>query len=469
MINLEALDKDRSIYFVGIGGVGMSSLAFLLGEQGYTVIGSDSAESGNVKALRNAGIEVTIGHDPSNVRVGTSVIVASLAAVGLTNPEVLRGREIGIRVADRAHLLGSVMAQYEESIAVSGTAGKTTTTTLFDRVLTGVGLDPTTVVGSPTTPDSPNYRNGRGKYVVAEACEYYRAFHHIRPGTAVVLNMVPGDHGDYFPDPEDMYDAFDTFIGNIRQGGLLVTSADQPRTRNLGQGRDLRRVTFGFSPEADYQAVILGWDGGRARFAVLYRGESLGEIASGLLGKHNVTNTLAVIATGHQHGLTLDDMREPIESFTGAPRRLQFQGKRYGVNVWDDLACTPEEMQATMSALRGAAGTGRITVVLRPNSYSRVRDLLQHYPDAFTRDDRIVLTGIFRGRDKDTFGMTPKHVLKVLRMAGLDVQYVPDVKEAPNTESILGALHGMREGDTLITVGPNDIAPIGRAWLGSQA
>ncbi|MFJ8629056.1 UDP-N-acetylmuramate--L-alanine ligase [Kitasatospora sp. NPDC093550] len=469
MINLAALDKNRPIHFVGIGGVGMSSLALLLNRQGHKVTGSDSAESGNVDALRAAGIEVTIGHDPSNVQSRTAVVVASLAAVGLTNSEVLWGRQIGIRVADRARLLGSVLAPHEESIAVAGTAGKTSTTTLLGLVLTAAGLDPTIVVGSPATQDNPNYRDGRGKYAVAEACEYYRAFHHIRPGTAIVLNMVPGDHGDYFTSPEDMYDAFDTFVGNIRQGGLLVTSADQPRTRDLGQGRDLRRVTFGFSPEADYRAVILGWDGGRARFAVLYRGELLGEIASGLLGEHNVTNTLAVIATGHQHGLTLDEMREPIESFTGAPRRLQFQGKRDGVNVWDDLACTPEEMKATMSALRGAAGSGRITVVLRPNSYSRVRDLLQQYPDAFTSRDRIVLTGIFRGRDKETFEMTPEHVLEVLCEAGLNVQYVPDVNDAPNTESILGALQGMREGDTLITVGPNDIAPIGRAWLGSQA
>lgn len=463
MFDLQRIPKDLPIHFVGIGGCSMSGLALLLHQRGYRITGSDRNDSVNVREARRAGIPVVIGHRASHVHSDAQIIVTTAAAVGQENPEIQEGRRRGLVVVDRAELLASVMAQHPVSVAIAGTAGKTTTTSLVARVLTAAGLDPTVSIGS-SAKNGDNYRDGAGDYAVTEACEYHRAFHYLRPHTAVVLNAVPGDHGDYFTDDEDTKDAFRTFVGNLRSDGLLIVSADDQHARELGVGISQRRLMFGLAETADYRATDMSWDRGRARFQVLYRGEELGVLAPNLMGVHNVTNILAVVAVGHQHGLSLDQMREAIESFTGAPRRLQFQGDRDGVAVYDDLACTPGEIDATMNALRRATDGG-IAVVLRPNSYSRVRDLLGAFPACFA-DEAIVVTDIYPGRDTEDHGMHARDVERVLREAGLDAHYIPDRNGIPDAAAICAYLNGrLSAGDTLITVGPADVAPIGPTWL----
>ncbi|MFF4371508.1 UDP-N-acetylmuramate--L-alanine ligase [Streptomyces sp. NPDC001594] len=457
--------KEKPVHFVGIGGCNMSALAGALHQRGYTVTGSDIANGPNVRALTQSGIQVSIGHATSNLPDSSQLVVASLAAVGRTNPEVLQGEEWGVRTVDRAELLAAIMAQHPESIAVSGTRGKSTTTSLVAAVFVAAGLDPTVSVG--TTADQGNYRNGGGRHAIVEACEYHRAFHYMQPSAALILNVVHGDHGDYFKNEEDTHSAFHDFAGKIRHGGLLVTSADCPvaRTITASQGR---RVTFGLAQTADYQAKITSWHDGRPRFTVLHRGTTMGELAPHLLGQHNVTNILGAVAMGHQHGLELDQMRDAVETFAGAPRRLQHLGTRNGVHVYDDKACTPGEAAATMAAIRRAT-PGNIAIVLRPTSFSRVRDLLNEYPDPFAKGDRIVVTDIYPGRDTEDFGMHARDVVRVLAEAGLDAHYVPDNGTAPDVEAVCAHMsRWARDVSALVTFGPNDVAQVGHAYLDGQ-
>ncbi|GGN71996.1 UDP-N-acetylmuramate--L-alanine ligase [Streptomyces albiflavescens] len=457
-MDIGLLPKGKTIHFVGIGGSSMSGLAIMLHRFGYRVSGSDREENANLRAVREAGICSAVGHRSGNVHEDVRLIV-STPAIRKDNPELLAGRTRGLPVVDRGEVLGRIMGGYAQGIAVAGTHGKTTVTSLITAMLTAAGLDPGASVGTAATSDGGNHRMGSGPHFVAEACEYHRNFLHLRPSTAVVLN-VKAEHSDYFAGLDDTMDAFRGFVDGIRPGGTLVASADCARARTLTVGPGRQRVSFGAAADADVRAEGLTWDDGRPRFSVTYRGEKLGDLAPRLLGRHNVDNVLAAVAVGHLCGLTLDDMRAGIESFGGAPRRVQGKGTRNGVQVYDDIACHPTEIAATMDAVRGAARGGRILVVLRPNSYVRVRDFMEQYADCFAAGETVVVTDIFAGRDTEEYGVHSRDLVRVMRSAGRDVRYIQDL---PGICAFVD--EALRAGDTLVTIGPGDIGSVGETWL----
>lgn len=461
MLDLQRVSTASPVHFVGVGGCGMSGLALTLHHRGYRVSGSDRAESANVLALRRSGVPVTLGHRSEGLPADAGLIVVSTAAIAPDVPDLVAGRRRGVPVVDRAELLAALMAQHRVGIAVAGTRGKTTTASLLGWILESVGLDPGLSVGSAVRPVAGNYRLGAGPHFVAEACEYHRAFWHLHAQVAVVLNIAE-DHSDCFTDLADTQAAFRGFAERIDPAGLLV-AAEGTVAALEGVG-PARRVSFALGAGAaaasgesgmHYAAQIIDWSAGRAHLSVFLDGRQLGMLTPRLPGQHNAHNVLAAVAAGHQLGLELSAMREPIEAFAGAPRRLQVRYTTDGVRVVDDIACHPGEIAATMDAVRRMAAGGRVVVVLRPNSFTRVRDYLHDYAEAFTADESVLVTDIYPGRDTATHGVHAHDLVHALRVGGRDAHYLPDDRQMNG--HVLGMLAAP---DTLVTIGPGDTGPV---------
>ncbi|MGW0708598.1 UDP-N-acetylmuramate--L-alanine ligase [Streptomyces sp. NPDC002643] len=460
-MDMRRVSAEGAIHFIGVGGSSMSGLAIMLHRLGFRVSGSDREDSANLQIVHAAGVHVTVGHHAANIGEDVRTVVTT-AGIGPDNPEVMGAIERGIGIVDRADILARIMDRYPVGIAVAGTHGKTTTTSLTVEALTAAGVNPGASLGAKATVDGGNYRMGGGDHFVAEACEYHRHFLRLNPQIAVVLN-VEAEHSDYFDGIDDIVAAFQDFAQRVRPGGVLITSADCPRARALTVGEDRTHMTFGEAADADYRAEALTWHLGRPRFTVTYRGGQLGELAPRLLGRHNVGNVLAAVAAGHQAGLTLDQMRPGLEAFGGAPRRVEYKGSRDGVRVFDDIACHPNEIAATMEAIRGAAPGGRSLVVLRPNSFTRVRDFMHQYADCFTPQETVVVTDIYQARDTETFGLSSLDLVLAMRSSGRDVHYTKE----PGTIKRLASA-SLRSGDVLVTIGPGDIGSLGEAWLSTE-
>lgn len=464
---LQKLDHARPIHFVGIGGSSMSGLALMLHQLGYLVTGSDLSNGQNVKGLRDAGISAATGHHADNLPDDAQLVVITSASIRPDNPELRAAHAANIPVIDRAELLGKLMTRHGRSIGVAGTRGKTTTTAAVAHVLEAAGLDPAVSIGTAVTNDGGNYRIGSGDYFVAEACEYHRAFLHLAPYAAVVLN-IEADHGDYFTGPADVQDAFQSYVDHVLPGGVAVVSADSPSTQSLTVADDVRRVTVGFSHDADYHVQSLAWANGLPTFTVTHS-DATTTIRAGIAGRHNIFNLAAAFAVTSELGLPTEVTVPAIETFHGAPRRLQHRGTAAGIQVYDDLACTPGEITATMTALRGLAAGAKVTVVLRPNSYTRVRDYLADYAAAFTDAEQIILTGIYQGRDTDTYGMTPSDLVREFTRLNRPIRHIPDRDGRPDTPVIINDLNqSLSSGDVLITIGPLDIAHLGAQWIAQQ-
>jgi UDP-N-acetylmuramate--alanine ligase len=460
-MDIRPVFAEQPIHFIGVGGSSMSGLAVMLHRLGHRVSGSDREESANLHVVRACGVPVTVGHRAANLGEDTRVVVTT-PGIAPDNPELAEARRRGLTVVDRADVLAGIMDRHATGIAVAGTHGKTTTTSLTVEALTAAGLDPAASLGTRVTPEGGNYRLGHGDHFVAEACEYHRNFLRLSPRIAVVLN-IEAEHSDYFTGLDDVLAAFRDFTRRLRPGGVLIVSADCPRARELTVGEGRTRVSFGTAADADYRAEALTWHHGRPRFTVTYRGEELGELAPRLLGRHNVANVLAAVAAGHQAGLTLDRMRAGLERFGGAPRRVEYKGTRNGVRVFDDIACHPNEIAATMQAIRGTAPGGRSLVVLRPNSFTRVRDFMHQYADCFTGRETVVVTDIYRARDTETYGLSSLDLVRAMRESGRDVRYT---KEPAAIKELASA--SLRDGDVLVTIGPGDIGSLGEAWLAEE-
>ncbi|GLY19960.1 UDP-N-acetylmuramate--L-alanine ligase [Kineosporia sp. NBRC 101677] len=465
-LNWNTFDPERPIYFVGVGGCSMSGLALLLLERDFMIAGSDTGAETELRYLASRGVEVFHSHDASNMRASTQAVVSTVAAIPADTPELVQARRMGIPIIDRAEVLAVLMQQALTRVAVAGTSGKTTTTSLIGHTLLACGEDPTVSVGTRAAPftEGGNYYNGGTSTFVAEACEYHEAFRYLQPTTAVVLNVLP-DHGDYYPaGTTAMAEAFQRFVYRIVPGGTLIVSSDDPHARTLHTEAGVRRVGVGFSAAADYRIRDVRCEEGRWTFSIH---SPLGShvLSPALLGKHNITNVATAFAAACDLGLPAEQAITALNGFKGAPRRLQPIGTVDGVSIWDDLACTPHEASATMDALRTVVGPHRIVVVLRPNSFTRVRDHFGQYAEVFRPQERIFLTDIFPGRDRTDHGMHASKLAQNIASRGRNVEYVPDVNGRPAYDELRRLVRGqLRPGDALITIGPADITPVATAY-----
>jgi UDP-N-acetylmuramate--alanine ligase len=448
----------KKLHFVGIGGIGMSGIAEILLDQGFTVAGSDRAEGENTERLRELGAVVAVGHDAANVAEDTDVLVYS-SAVPPDNPELLEARRRNIPVIRRAEMLAEVM-RLKYGIGIAGTHGKTTTTSMISLVLLEGGLDPTVIVGGRLRGlAGSNARLGKGDFIVVEADEYDRSFLSITP-TIAVLTTLETDHLDCYRDLEDIKGAFIQFASKVPFYGFVVLCLDEPALQEIMPRIKKKIITYGLNGQADVQAAEIVHRQNTSRFLVVRDGRDLGEVTIQIPGRHNVQNALGAIAAGLELGVPFDRVKAGIEKFTGVFRRWEVKGEAAGVTVVDDYAHHPTEIAATLAGAK-AGWRRRIVGVFQPHLYSRTRDFYEEFGRSFFNADVLVVTDVYPAREEPIQGITGELIATTAQQFGhKQVHYVANKKELP--AFLLGIT---RPGDIVITMGAGDIWKFGEEFL----
>jgi UDP-N-acetylmuramate--alanine ligase len=446
--------SPQHIHLIGIGGAGLSAIATVLLEQGYTVSGSDLRASPTTERLARLGATVHIGHAAANLGDADLVVVSSAVPVG--NPEVAEAQRRGVPVVKRAEWLGQMMAG-KRGVAIAGTHGKTTTTAMIALVLRDAGLDPTFIVGGDIPQLGTNAAAGKGDVFVIEADEYDHTFLGLRPEIAVIT-VVEWDHPDCYPTPESMVEAFREFVALVPSEGLVVGCGDEPgaatgvlaASNSAPRRQDAMLITYGLDMNNDWHAVELRPNtGGGYDFAVNRESEQLGNVPLAVPGVHNVKNALAALVVADWLGVPFDQARTTLAGFTGVGRRFEIKGEAGEVLVVDDYAHHPTEIRATLGAARARYPNRPIWAVFQPHTYSRTRALLDDFASAFADADHVVVLDIFPAREVDDGSVSSRDI--VARMAHPDTHYVGPLDDASDFLA-----NRLRPGDVLITLGAGD-------------
>ncbi|MCX8073164.1 MAG: UDP-N-acetylmuramate--L-alanine ligase [Candidatus Binatia bacterium] len=441
--------RRRKVHFVGIGGVGMSGIAEVLLRLGYRVSGSDLRETETTRRLASLGARVVYGHHENNVETDVEVVVIS-SAVRFSNPEVMRARALNIPVIPRAEMLAELM-RTKSGIAVAGTHGKTTTTSLIAAILAGAGLDPTVVIGGKVLALGANARLGNGELMVAEADESDGSFLLLSPVLAVVTNIDP-EHLDYYGDLDRVKAAYLDFINRVPFFGAAVVCLDDPNLRALLPQAKKRTITYGTCPEAEYRATEVWVRGLHTHFVVERHGQALGDLVVRMPGRHQALNALAALAVATELEVPFETVRKALAEFNGIHRRFEICGEERGVLLVTDYGHHPTEIRATLAAAREGFGR-RLVVVFQPHRFTRTRDLFQDFLGAFDSADELFLTEIYPAGEQPIEGITGEALYRALRRRGhLDVEFVPDLSELPGAV----AAH-VRPGDLVLLLGAGNI------------
>jgi UDP-N-acetylmuramate--alanine ligase len=395
-------DQISTIHFVGIGGIGMSGIAEILAASGLSVSGCDLKRSAVTELLQNRGVSVSIGHDPAHLE-GTHLVVVTAAVKG-ENAELEAARRRGIPVMRRAEMLGEIVAR-KRAVGVSGTHGKTTTSAMIATVLEAAGLDPTLLVGGIVRNFATNAKSGQGEYLVVEADEYDRTFHHLHPEIAVVTN-VEADHLDYYGTFEAIVEAFRVFVDGIPENGVVIGCVDEtPVAALLDQARH-RVVRYGLGPNAELTATNLQFHERGSSFDV----PGLGFFKLFVPGQHNVRNALAAIAVSRELGLPAEAIASGLAKFIGVDRRFQVLGEYGGAIIVDDYAHHPTEIRATLDAARSGYPGRRVVALFQPHLYSRTRDFAKEFAAALRNADVAMVTPIYAAREKPIDGVSARMI-----------------------------------------------------------
>jgi UDP-N-acetylmuramate--alanine ligase len=451
------LQKKHKIHFVGIGGVGMSGIAEILLNSGYVVTGSDLQESDATRRLRSLGARVFVGHEEENLAGNPSVVVIS-TAVKYSNPEVLEARRRHIPVIPRAEMLAELM-RMKYGVAVAGSHGKTTTTSMIAAVLSTAGLDPTMVIGGRVHMLGTNARRGQGEFLVAEADESDGSFLLLSPTIAVVTN-IDKEHMDFHQTMARLNESFLTFVNQVPFYGLAVLCIDDANVHGLLPKVKKRFATYGLSAEADFSAQDLKMTAAGVGFTLLHHGKSLGDLHLNLPGRHSATNALAAAAIAHELEIPFFQVAEALGAFTGIHRRFEVKGEPRGIMVIDDYGHHPTEIRATLGAIRDS-WKRPLTVIFQPHRFTRTRDLFDEFLTAFEGADRLVLTEIYPAGEDPISGITGEALYQAIKRKGhLDVEFIPDKSQivAPLAEKL-------SPGEIALTLGAGDIYKIGEALV----
>lgn len=448
--------ENQKIHFVGIGGIGMSGIAELLLNLNYQVSGSDLRDSAIIERLRGLGGSIASGHRAENVE-GVDVVVIS-SAVSMDNPEVVFARSRNIPVIPRAEMLAELM-RMKYAIAVAGSHGKTTTTSLIATVLAQGNMDPTMVIGGRLNSLGTNAKLGSGDFLVAEADESDGSFLLLSPTIAVITNIDP-EHLDYYRDMEALEQAFLQFMNKVPFYGLAVLCLDHPVVRGLLPQMRKRFSTYGLSRQADFRAEDIQREGWQSRFQVCRGEEELGEIRLNIPGLHNVCNALAAVAVASELELAFPVIKEALERFEGIHRRFEKKGESKGVVVVDDYAHHPAEIRSTLDAARRGQEK-RTLAVFQPHRYTRTQLCFEEFLGAFHNADVLILTDIYPAGEKELVGVHARKLAKGIRRQGhKEVHYIPDVSEI-----VSFLLENCQEGDMVLTMGAGDVYQVGERFL----
>ena len=442
----------KHAHLVGIGGVSMSPLAEVLSGMGIKVTGSDMNEGEAVKRLRSLGIDVKLGHRAENIEGADCVI--RTAAVHDENPEIAAARAKGIPVFERTQAWGSMMRNYKNAVCISGTHGKTTTTSMATHILTEAKRDPTVMIGGTLPLLNSGYRVGEGDTIVMESCEYYNSFLSFFPTVAVILN-IDADHLDFFKDIEDIKHSFRKFAELTPKDGVVVANADDKNTSDALKGIDRRVITFGFSENAMMRGenVVLNEHG--SEFDAVYNGKVFAHIRLRVPGRHNVLNALAATSAAIALDVPAEAVEKALYVFTGAGRRFEFKGEYRGAKVFDDYAHHPRELHELLAAAH-SLGYKRVVCAFQPHTYTRTKALFDDFVQELKAADKVFLAQIFAAREDNEVGIYSSDLA-----AKIDGAVCCDTF-AELEDKLAAEAH---EGDLILTVGAGDIYKVGEALV----
>ncbi|HOJ12658.1 MAG TPA: UDP-N-acetylmuramate--L-alanine ligase [Clostridiales bacterium] len=455
------LDSDniRYIHFIGIGGISMSGLAEILINLGYIVSGSDLKKSGITHKLENLGADIFYGHSPDNIR--NPDLVVYTAAIKENNPELVRARSLNIPVIDRAALLGLIMKKYPYSVAVSGTHGKTTTTSMISMIMLESGLDPTVHIGGELDYIGGTTKTGNTEYFVAEACEYCDSFLKFFPYIAVILN-IELDHVDYFRDIEHIKKSFISFATLVPENGYIVACADDNNVLSILDKISAPKITYGINNEdcmwkaKDVSFRISGY----GSFTLVKDEKEIDLIELKVPGIHNIYNSLAAIAVCYQLGCPISGIKQGLGKFTGTHRRFEQKGILNGIKIVDDYAHHPSEIRATLKAAKNGHYS-KIWCIFQPHTYTRTKTLLDDFAISFANADAVIVADIYAAREQDNGEINSQILVEKINSAGGKALYMKDF------DTIAGYLRdNASPGDLVITMGAGDIYRVGEKMLG---
>lgn len=449
-------DTHKKVHFIGIGGVSMSGLAAVLLNNGYNVSGSDSKESEITNRLKAKGAEIYIGHSADNLH--SVDLIVYTAAIPSDNPEIVYANANNIMLMDRAEFLGKIMQGHKYNVAVAGTHGKTTCTSMVSHITLSGNLDPTILVGGDLDLINGNFRIGDSDYFITEACEYKESFLKFYPYVGIILN-IDADHLDYYRDIDHIQEAFEKFSSLIPTDGYLVGNADDPRVKQVMDKSNCNILSYGID-NGDIRAKNITYDKRGCGTFDVYRGDDkLFSLSLNVAGRHNVSNSLSTVAVGLIFNLSYDAIIEGLEGFKGAHKRYEFKGVKNGVTIIDDYAHHPVEIKATLSTAR-KTDHKNIYCVFQPHTYTRTKSLFNEFSEAFSDCDELILMDIYAAREKDTGMVNSVELGDAIRAKGIKCINVHSHEEACDYITAKAC-----DGDLVLTVGAGDVVRVGEIFL----
>ena len=454
MIEIEDLKPYKHIHLIGIGGVSMSGIAEILHACGFIVTGSDASQSENTDRLIKNHIPVKIGHDLENLEKANLVVYS--AAIKKDDVELVRAKELNIPIIERGTFLGILTKSFKNTICVSGTHGKTTTTSMISLCFLEAGKDPSIQVGAYLKQLDANYRVGKSDYFIIEACEYVESYLKLFPKVEVILN-IDNDHLDYFGSLENIVTSFSNYIKLIPDDGLLVINWDDDNCRKIAKYTNAKVLTYGIKNEnANFVARnIVFNNNGFPTFDVYYNNTFYKTITLSIPGMHNVMNALACIAVCYNYGLEREDIKNALLKYTGAHRRFEYKGSFNDVNVYDDYGHHPTEIIATSNALKQKK-YNKSWVIFQPHTYSRTKNLLNDFAKALINFDNIIVTDIYAARESNTYNISSKDLVDRITSLGRKALYIQDFDKI-----VKYIKENAKPGDIVLTLGAGTVTNIG--------
>ena len=455
MPNIDNIKKYKNIHMIGIGGVSMSGIAAILKNWGFHITGSDWVESEATNKLNELGIKVTIGHNLDDVKNADAVVYS--AAIKKDDPEMLEAKKLNIPTIERADFLGELTRCYKDTICISGTHGKTTTTSMVSLCFLEALQDPSIQVGAFLKQIDGNYKVGNSEHFIIEACEYVESFLKFSPKAEIILN-IDNDHLDYFKTFENIKKAFIKYVKLLPDDGLLIINADDSNCLELPSYTNAKAVTYGINNEnADFLAKNITFNNdGFAKFDVYYKNEFFDEFQLSVPGIHNVLNALACISLCFNYNIDKKYIKTALSKFTGAHRRFEYKGKiSEKASVYDDYGHHPTEIKAIANSLMNKTYNSS-WVVFQPHTYSRTKNLLEDFAKALLAFDHIIILDIYAAREKNTYGITSKDLVDKINSLGKKAKYIPDFEEC-----VAYVRNNVEKNDIVMTLGAGTVTKIG--------
>lgn len=455
MPNIDLITKYKRVHMLGIGGVSMSGIARILHHFNVTVTGSDIyPDSENVQKLISNGIDVTAGPNFENISKADAVIFS--AAIKEDDPEMQHAKKLNIPTIERSDFLGMLTKAFKNTIGISGTHGKTTTTSMVSLCFIEAGLDPNIQVGATLKQIDGNYRIGNSEHFIIEACEYVESFLKFYPKAEIILN-IDNDHLDYFKNLDNIKKAFAKYVHIIPDDGLLVVNGDDPNCLELLKETNAKTLTYGITNKnTNFFAVNISFDNdGFAEFDVYHDEKFYERIKLHVPGMHNVLNALACISLCNEYGISKEAIKNGLSKFTGANRRFEYKGKVNGASIFDDYGHHPTEIIATAKALMNKK-YDKSWVVFQPHTYSRTKSLLDDFAHSLLNFDNIIIVDIYAAREKNTYNISSKDLVDKLISSGANAKYIPEFEE-----TVQYLKDNVKENDIVLTLGAGTVTNIG--------